>query len=75
MHSSLMYVTSVIHFQHDRGIGVVGLQPAIFPKSSFEYSSACPLSTQNGRMVSFVPSMFFYKVIPHIENFFLIYGV
>ncbi|XP_057440009.1 uncharacterized protein LOC130731812 [Lotus japonicus] len=32
------------------GIGVVGLQPAIFPKSSFEYSSACPLSTQNGRL-------------------------
>ncbi|TKY73510.1 ApaG protein [Spatholobus suberectus] len=32
------------------GIGVVGEQPAIFPKSSFEFSSTCPLSTQNGRM-------------------------
>ncbi|KAG5032029.1 hypothetical protein AAZX31_06G172900 [Glycine max] len=33
-----------------RGIGVVGEQPAIFPRSSFEFSSTCPLSTQNGRM-------------------------
>ncbi|KAG5035626.1 hypothetical protein JHK87_010536 [Glycine soja] len=32
------------------GIGVVGEQPAIFPRSSFEFSSTCPLSTQNGRM-------------------------
>ncbi|XP_061336674.1 uncharacterized protein LOC133283778 [Gastrolobium bilobum] len=32
------------------GIGVVGEQPAILPRTSFEYSSACPLSTQNGRM-------------------------
>ncbi|XP_057421515.1 uncharacterized protein LOC130715434 [Lotus japonicus] len=32
------------------GIGVVGEQPVIHPRTSFEYSSACPLSTQNGRM-------------------------
>ncbi|KAK7347029.1 hypothetical protein VNO80_21554 [Phaseolus coccineus] len=32
------------------GIGVVGEQPLILPGNSFEYSSACPLSTTNGRM-------------------------
>ncbi|XP_066361937.1 uncharacterized protein [Miscanthus floridulus] len=32
------------------GAGVVGEQPVIFPKTGFEYSSACPLSTPNGRM-------------------------
>ncbi|KAK7350628.1 hypothetical protein VNO77_09453 [Canavalia gladiata] len=32
------------------GIGVVGEQPAILPRTSFEYSSACSLSTQNGKM-------------------------
>ncbi|KAJ1398243.1 hypothetical protein SESBI_31239 [Sesbania bispinosa] len=32
------------------GIGVVGEQPVIHPGTSFEYSSACPLSTPNGRM-------------------------
>ncbi|RDX61660.1 apaG, partial [Mucuna pruriens] len=32
------------------GIGVVGEQPAIFPRSSFEFSSTCPLNTQNGTM-------------------------
>ncbi|MED6120463.1 hypothetical protein PIB30_020966 [Stylosanthes scabra] len=34
------------------GFGVVGEQeqPAILPNTSFEYSSGCPLSTQNGRM-------------------------
>ncbi|KAK7330499.1 hypothetical protein VNO77_24694 [Canavalia gladiata] len=32
------------------GIGVVGEQPVILPRNSFEYSSACPLSTPNGRM-------------------------
>ncbi|XP_017407377.1 polymerase delta-interacting protein 2-like isoform X1 [Vigna umbellata] len=32
------------------GIGVVGEQPLILPGNSFEYSSACPLSTPNGRM-------------------------
>ncbi|KAG2408164.1 uncharacterized protein HKW66_Vig0029860 [Vigna angularis] len=35
------------------GIGVVGEQPLILPGNSFEYSSACPLSTPNGRMVRF----------------------
>ncbi|OIW17735.1 hypothetical protein TanjilG_29085 [Lupinus angustifolius] len=33
-----------------RGIGVVGEQPTILPGTSFEYSSACPLSTPSGRM-------------------------
>ncbi|RDX79603.1 apaG [Mucuna pruriens] len=32
------------------GIGVVGEQPVILPGNSFEYSSACPLNTPNGRM-------------------------
>ncbi|KAK7301537.1 hypothetical protein RJT34_12403 [Clitoria ternatea] len=32
------------------GIGVLGEQPAILPRTSFEYSSACPLNTQNGRI-------------------------
>ncbi|CAL0320006.1 unnamed protein product [Lupinus luteus] len=32
------------------GLGVIGEQPAILPRTSFEYSSACPISTQNGRM-------------------------
>ncbi|GER56821.1 protein apaG [Striga asiatica] len=33
-----------------QGIGVIGEQPVILPKTGFEYSSACPLSTSNGRM-------------------------
>lgn len=32
------------------GIGVIGEQPVILPNTSFEYSSACPLSTPSGRM-------------------------
>ncbi|XP_016191924.2 uncharacterized protein LOC107632781 [Arachis ipaensis] len=32
------------------GSGVVGEQPTILPGTSFEYSSACPLNTPNGRM-------------------------
>ncbi|BAT79506.1 uncharacterized protein LOC124824094 [Vigna umbellata] len=32
------------------GIGVGGEQPAIFPRTSFEFSSTCPLNAQNGRM-------------------------
>ena len=32
------------------GIGVIGEQPVILPNTGFEYSSACPLSTPNGRM-------------------------
>lgn len=34
-----------------RGTGVIGEQPVILPKTGFEYSSACPLSTSTGRMV------------------------
>jgi len=33
-----------------RGAGVVGLQPRIQPGQSFEYESACPLSTPSGSM-------------------------
>ncbi|CAA0826665.1 Unknown protein [Striga hermonthica] len=33
-----------------RGIGVIGEQPVLLPNTSFEYSSACPLSTPSGRM-------------------------
>ncbi|CAN0901162.1 Protein ApaG [Linum grandiflorum] len=32
------------------GMGVIGEQPVILPNTGFEYSSACPLSTPNGRM-------------------------
>ncbi|KAG6413316.1 hypothetical protein SASPL_126025 [Salvia splendens] len=32
------------------GVGVIGEQPVILPNTSFEYSSACPLSTPSGRM-------------------------
>ncbi|KAL4274497.1 hypothetical protein HN51_057293 [Arachis hypogaea] len=32
------------------GLGVVGEQPAIRPKSSFEYTSGFPLKTPNGKM-------------------------
>ncbi len=33
-----------------RGAGVVGLQPKINPGQTFEYESACPLSTSSGTM-------------------------
>lgn len=33
-----------------RGAGVVGLQPKINPGQTFEYESACPLSTSSGSM-------------------------
>lgn len=33
-----------------RGPGVVGLQPKINPGQTFEYESACPLSTSSGSM-------------------------
>ncbi|KAL6318499.1 hypothetical protein AAG906_000577 [Vitis piasezkii] len=36
--------------EHVWGIGVIGEQPVILPRTGFEYSSACPLSTPNGRM-------------------------
>ncbi|KAG6754078.1 hypothetical protein POTOM_042086 [Populus tomentosa] len=32
------------------GVGVIGEQPVILPRTAFEYSSACPLCTPNGRM-------------------------
>ena len=36
-----------------RGPGVVGLQPKIQPGQSFEYESACPLTTPTGSMKGF----------------------
>jgi Uncharacterized protein affecting Mg2+/Co2+ transport len=33
-----------------RGPGVVGVQPKIQPGASFEYDSACPLTTNTGSM-------------------------
>ncbi len=36
--------------QEVRGPGVVGKQPRLMPGEAFEYSSACPLSTQIGSM-------------------------
>jgi uncharacterized protein affecting Mg2+/Co2+ transport len=35
------------------GPGVVGEQPLIPPGGAFQYTSACPLNTVNGVMVSF----------------------
>ncbi|PIN21527.1 hypothetical protein CDL12_05773 [Handroanthus impetiginosus] len=33
-----------------QGVGVIGEQPVLLPRTGFEYSSACPLSTPSGRM-------------------------
>jgi ApaG protein len=38
------------HVEEVRGDGVVGLQPKLKPGESFEYTSACPLSTPTGNM-------------------------
>lgn len=36
-----------------RGAGVIGLQPRLTPGQSFEYESACPLTTASGSMRGF----------------------
>ena len=41
------------HVEEVRGPGVVGLQPKIQPGQSFEYESACPLTTPTGSMKGF----------------------
>ena len=46
------FLTIITHSPFNRGIGVIGEQPVILPNNSFEYSSACPLTTPSGRMVS-----------------------
>lgn len=38
------------HVQEVRGPGVVGEQPLLAPGESFEYTSACPLTTPFGTM-------------------------
>ncbi len=38
------------HSEEVRGPGVVGLQPRLMPQQSFEYESACPLTTSTGSM-------------------------
>jgi ApaG protein len=38
------------HTEEVRGPGVVGLQPRLMPGQSFEYESACPLTTNTGSM-------------------------
>lgn len=38
------------HVEEVRGPGVVGEQPVLGPGESFEYTSACPLSTSFGTM-------------------------
>jgi ApaG protein len=40
-----------------RGPGVVGMQPSIQPGQTFEYDSACPLSTSCGSMKGFYQMM------------------
>ena len=39
-------------FFDSRGPGVVGTQPVLQPNTGFEYTSACPLATPRGSMVS-----------------------
>lgn len=41
------------HTEEVQGPGVVGLQPRILPQQSFEYESACPLTTSTGSMKGF----------------------
>jgi ApaG protein len=38
------------HVEEVQGLGVVGHQPLLEPGQSFEYTSACPLSTPAGSM-------------------------
>lgn len=38
------------HMQEVRGAGVVGEQPVLRPGQSFEYTSGCPLTTEQGTM-------------------------
>lgn len=40
-----------------RGPGVVGLQPNIAPGQTFEYESACPMTTSTGSMKGFYEFM------------------
>ncbi|RWW15321.1 hypothetical protein GW17_00020856 [Ensete ventricosum] len=42
--------TTLVKFLWFLGAGVIGEQPVILPRTGFEYSSACPLSTPSGRM-------------------------
>jgi ApaG protein len=37
--------------QEIRGPGVIGEQPTLKPRESFQYSSGCPLTTPSGMMV------------------------
>lgn len=57
-----------------RGPGVVGLQPNIHPGETFQYESACPLSTSHGMMSGFYEMMDENKNIFRIEvpEFYLI---
>ncbi|MBV9329942.1 MAG: Co2+/Mg2+ efflux protein ApaG [Alphaproteobacteria bacterium] len=50
--SRYWHITDAIgRVQEVRGSGVVGAQPVLAPGQSFEYTSACPLSTASGHMV------------------------
>lgn len=62
-------------FSFSRGVGVIGEQPVILPKTGFEYSSACPLTTANGRMVRMIYSSdSCYLVTCTYDFFFLVYN-
>jgi uncharacterized protein affecting Mg2+/Co2+ transport len=50
----------------------VGEQPVIFPRTGFEYSSACPLSTPNGRMVTL---QFFCSAQIFSNNFLFYFSI
>lgn len=57
-----------------RGPGVVGLQPKINPDQTFEYESACPLTTNTGSMTGkyFMKSEDGEDFTIEIPEFFLI---
>lgn len=49
----------------------MGEQPVIFPKTGFEYSSACPLNTPNGRMVRWYRFLFLHNFFTTHASMFL----
>ena len=62
-------------FREVEGAGVVGMQPFIQPGESFEYQSACNLSTDFGRMCGyyiFCRQFDNFNVLAEIPAFYLI---
>ena len=71
---SIGFLWILYHLSCCRGVGVIGEQPVILPRTAFEYSSACPLCTPNGRMVSCSYILSTWRVIAGFSPFlFLIW--